>query len=65
MAANGVFVDMADAPVKTVSNPLTVEGEAKVAPKLAPAVGQHTHEILRELGYDDACIDALCAAGAV
>jgi crotonobetainyl-CoA:carnitine CoA-transferase CaiB-like acyl-CoA transferase len=65
MAANGIFVNMADAPVKTVSNPLTVEGEAKVAPKLAPAVGQHTREILRELGYDDACIDALRADGAV
>ena len=65
MAANGVFVDMSDAPLKTVSNPLTVEGEAKVAPKMAPAVGQHTREILRELGYDDACIDALRAGGAV
>jgi crotonobetainyl-CoA:carnitine CoA-transferase CaiB-like acyl-CoA transferase len=46
-----------------------------IAPKLsetpgaarttAPAPGQHTDEVLRGLGYDDARVDALRAAGAV
>lgn len=31
----------------------------------APRVGQHSREVLREAGYDDARIDALVAAGAV
>jgi crotonobetainyl-CoA:carnitine CoA-transferase CaiB-like acyl-CoA transferase len=31
----------------------------------APALGEHTHEVLREFGYDDATIDALVADGAV
>jgi len=31
----------------------------------APALGEHTHEVLREYGYDDATIDALVADGAV
>ena len=29
----------------------------------APKVGQHTVEVLREAGYDDAAIDAMVAAG--
>ena len=63
MAANGVFVDIEGSALKTVSNPLTVEGAQKTTPKMAPAVGQHNDEILRELGYDDAQIAALRAAG--
>ncbi|HEY7902978.1 MAG TPA: CaiB/BaiF CoA-transferase family protein [Casimicrobiaceae bacterium] len=54
--------------VATPSGPLRVPG---VVPKLGatpghidgggPALGQHTDEVLRELGYDDARIDALRA----
>ena len=29
----------------------------------APKVGQHTVEVLREAGYDDATIDAIIAGG--
>jgi formyl-CoA transferase len=65
MAANGVFVDIEGTDLKTVSNPLTIEGVAKTAPRLAPEVGQHTHEILRELGYDGAGIETLLAEGVV
>lgn len=31
----------------------------------SPDVGQHSREVLRDNGYDDATIDALCKAGAV
>jgi crotonobetainyl-CoA:carnitine CoA-transferase CaiB-like acyl-CoA transferase len=31
----------------------------------APLLGQHTRELLREYGYDDAAIDALVADGVV
>jgi len=37
MAANGVFVDIEGSTLKTVSNPLTVEGAPKSTPKMAPA----------------------------
>jgi crotonobetainyl-CoA:carnitine CoA-transferase CaiB-like acyl-CoA transferase len=33
--------------------------------RAAPMLGQHTHEILASLGYDDAAIDRLAASGAV
>jgi crotonobetainyl-CoA:carnitine CoA-transferase CaiB-like acyl-CoA transferase len=28
-------------------------------------LGQHTHEVLAEIGYDDAAIDAMRASGAI
>lgn len=39
----------------------TPPGEARPAPRL----GQHSREVLREIGYDDARITALLASGAV
>jgi formyl-CoA transferase len=49
----------------TVDSPLWLEGEPKAEPRPAPELGQHSHEILAELGYDPPAIDTLRAAGAL
>ncbi len=49
-----------------VALPIRYSGTPVVDPKPAPAVGQHTEEVLRgTLGYDDARIEALRQAGAL
>jgi crotonobetainyl-CoA:carnitine CoA-transferase CaiB-like acyl-CoA transferase len=48
----GVLVPFENDPLMTVDTPLHVDGIAKVRPRKAPEVGQHTDEILREAGYD-------------
>jgi crotonobetainyl-CoA:carnitine CoA-transferase CaiB-like acyl-CoA transferase len=45
--------------------PLHFSGTPTVEPQAAPALGEHTREVLREYGYDDPQIDALYASGAV
>ncbi len=66
--ANHMLVDL-DLPggrtVKTVNSPIWVEGAAKVKPRRAPEVGEHTEEILRSAGCSDADIAALREAGAI
>jgi crotonobetainyl-CoA:carnitine CoA-transferase CaiB-like acyl-CoA transferase len=45
--------------------PLSFDGE-RVAHRLPPpAVGEHTAEILREAGYEDAEIESLAADGVI
>jgi crotonobetainyl-CoA:carnitine CoA-transferase CaiB-like acyl-CoA transferase len=51
--------------LQTVDSPMKVWGEKKVQPRLAPTLGQHTVEILKGLGYDDAEIEHLKTQGAV
>jgi crotonobetainyl-CoA:carnitine CoA-transferase CaiB-like acyl-CoA transferase len=45
--------------LRTVDSPFEVEGEVKNGPFMAPAVGQHTREILREFGVSAADIAIL------
>ncbi|RMH85680.1 MAG: CoA transferase [Actinomyces sp.] len=45
--------------------PVFVDGERPPLPSRAPEVGQHTGEVLRELGYDDARIAELKERGAL
>lgn len=54
-----------DTSTQTVDSPLKVWGEEKVAPRLAPGLGQHTIEILKDLGYNDAEIEQLKFQGTV
>src|SRR5262249_54328816 len=47
----------------TVSSPFHLEGETKVAPRRAPAIGEHTDVVLREAGYSTDEIARLRALG--
>ncbi len=64
MAANGVFPELEDPElgrVRTVDTPMRIEGQAKAPPRPAPRLGEHTREILGELGVDAGQIDSLIA----
>jgi crotonobetainyl-CoA:carnitine CoA-transferase CaiB-like acyl-CoA transferase len=66
MAANGMFPELHHpryGPLKTVDSPITVAGEKKVPPQAAPELGQHTTEILGELGYSPREIESFLARG--
>ncbi|MES2635518.1 MAG: CaiB/BaiF CoA-transferase family protein [Pseudomonadota bacterium] len=45
--------------------PLTLDGERLGIRSQPPAMGQHTHELLAEVGYDVAAIAALAASGVI
>ena len=47
-----------------VNHPINVDGLARVGPTHAPEVGEHTAEVLGELGFSAAEIEALRTSGA-
>jgi crotonobetainyl-CoA:carnitine CoA-transferase CaiB-like acyl-CoA transferase len=62
MAANGVFVEIDDpvlGRVRTVDTPLQIEGHPKVTRTPAPRLGEHTREILTEIGLREQEIQSL------
>ncbi len=65
MQAIGALVPFADGKTLTVSSPFNLTGEAKVAPRRAPGVGQHSEEVLREAGYSADEIGRLRGLGVV
>jgi formyl-CoA transferase len=68
MAANGVFAELEHprlGAIPTVNNPINVQGVTKKKPVMAPEVGEHSREILRSLGYEDAAIEELIQRGCV
>jgi crotonobetainyl-CoA:carnitine CoA-transferase CaiB-like acyl-CoA transferase len=65
---NGIVVPLEGAGGKlstTISSPIQVHGVAKVQARRAPNPGEHTDEILQELGFDAKGIEVLRASGAV
>jgi formyl-CoA transferase len=68
LEANGIVVPLDGAGGKltlTIGSPIQVHGVAKVPARRGPNLGEHTDEILQELGFDAKGIGALRASGAV
>jgi crotonobetainyl-CoA:carnitine CoA-transferase CaiB-like acyl-CoA transferase len=63
--AAGHLVPFADADFMTVNSPIEIAGQAKIRPRLAPNVGEHSDRVLRDAGYGEAEIAALRDAGVV
>jgi formyl-CoA transferase len=61
----GAFVAAEGVPgmALTVDSPFRLQGVPKAAPRIAPAVGEHSDEILREHGYGCEDIVALRQSG--
>jgi formyl-CoA transferase len=65
MIDNEVLLPFENDTMLTINSPIWVDGSDKVRPRLPPAVGEHSDEILRSAGYGDAEIKQLRAAGTV
>lgn len=68
MVASGALVPIDDPRAGaslTVGSPLAIHGQDKVPPRLAPALGEHTVEVLRAAGLAEAEIERLLRAGIV
>ena len=50
---------------RVVTHPIQVSGVPHVEPRPGPRLGEHTEEILAELGYDEDTIAAMRGDGAV
>ena len=59
MKAANVVVPRHGAPGLTINSPFEIEGLRKAAPGPAPAIGEHTTEVLSALGYAQRDIDRL------
>ena len=67
MLESGALVPLDDAEAgasHVVSSPIWIDGAQRTRPSRAPDIGEHSAEILRELGYSAGEIDALQASGA-
>ncbi|MEM5383375.1 CoA transferase [Paraburkholderia phymatum] len=67
LAVNGIVVPLEGAGklTSTISSPFQVHGVDKVPARRGPDLGEHTEEILRDLGFDAQGIEDLRASGAV
>ncbi len=65
MIENDVLVRFENDTMLTVNSPIFIDGAKKVQPRKPPEVGEHSDEILRQAGYDEAAIRKLRAGGAV
>jgi formyl-CoA transferase len=65
MLASEALVPFAEGSSLTINSPIWIEGHEKLQPRPAPAVGEHSDEVLREIGYTEAEIGALRAEGII
>jgi formyl-CoA transferase len=65
MLDNEVLVPFENDTMLTINSPIWVDGARKVQPRRPPGIGEHSDEILRNAGYDEAAIRQLRASGAV
>jgi formyl-CoA transferase len=65
MRASGALVPFADDSSLTVDSPFWISGQKKRSPRPAPAVGEHSEEVLREAGFSAAEVAVLRAAGVI
>jgi formyl-CoA transferase len=68
LRANGIVVETAENSPDyryTVSSPLKMDGEIKRKPTQAPNIGQHSREVLAELGLTAEAIESLVQRGVV
>ena len=68
LKANDIVVPLEGAGGKltsTITSPIQVHGVAKVPARRAPDLGEHTEDILHDLGFDAKGIEALRMSGAV
>lgn len=66
--ANDILTPMSEGPqlyAHTVNSPLWIKGVDKKVPVCAPAIGQHSDEVLAELGLSERQIGALVDAGTI
>jgi formyl-CoA transferase len=66
MACNDVFVEVDDervGRVRTVNTPIALDGVPKDPPRRAPRLGEHTRQILTELGLGEDEVESLIADG--
>jgi crotonobetainyl-CoA:carnitine CoA-transferase CaiB-like acyl-CoA transferase len=63
--ATGMFVDQpqASGPTLTVRPPLRLSGTPPTIRRGAPLLGEHSRELLKDLGYDEARIHSLIGVG--
>lgn len=68
LLANGVIVPFESGlpgVERTFATPIRLSSEAQVPPRRAPAIGEHSREVLTEAGLDEAAIEALVRQGVV
>jgi crotonobetainyl-CoA:carnitine CoA-transferase CaiB-like acyl-CoA transferase len=68
LKANDILVPLEGAGDKltsTISSPIQVHGVAKVPARRAPNLGEHTDEVLQEIGFDAKGIEDLRTSGAM
>jgi crotonobetainyl-CoA:carnitine CoA-transferase CaiB-like acyl-CoA transferase len=65
MIENDVLVPFEGDGMLTINSPIWIDGSDKQPPRHPPGIGQHSDEVLREVGFDEAEISRLRSSGTV